>query len=97
MTDLPIKVDINEEGPREGFQIEKGDIPPSPVAALDLILHLHDTRGMGIASASAGLKMVCRASTRRLPGWAAVRSPGTRARRVTPAPKTWSLWAMRWA
>lgn len=27
MTDLPGKVRINEEGPREGFQIEKGPIP----------------------------------------------------------------------
>jgi len=27
MTDLPKSIHINEEGPREGFQIEKGDIP----------------------------------------------------------------------
>ena len=27
MSDLPAKVHITEEGPREGFQIEKGPIP----------------------------------------------------------------------
>ena len=27
MASLPSKVQINEEGPREGFQIEKGNIP----------------------------------------------------------------------
>jgi hypothetical protein len=28
MTDLPTHVDIHEEGPREGFQIEFGPITP---------------------------------------------------------------------
>ena len=27
MTDLPARVEITEEGPREGFQIEPGPIP----------------------------------------------------------------------
>ena len=27
MASLPTRVQINEEGPREGFQIEKGTIP----------------------------------------------------------------------
>ena len=27
MASIPTKVQINEEGPREGFQIEKGNIP----------------------------------------------------------------------
>ncbi len=32
MTDLPESVDIHEEGPREGFQIE-----PGPISAADKI------------------------------------------------------------
>lgn len=42
---LPKSVLIKEEGPREGFP------------ALELELHLHDTRGVGIANAYAGLEM----------------------------------------
>jgi hydroxymethylglutaryl-CoA lyase len=34
MSDLPAKVHINEEGPREGFQIEKGAIPTARKIAL---------------------------------------------------------------
>ncbi|RVT90605.1 hydroxymethylglutaryl-CoA lyase [Rhodovarius crocodyli] len=34
MTDLPNRVEITEEGPREGFQIEKGPIPTSDKIAL---------------------------------------------------------------
>jgi hydroxymethylglutaryl-CoA lyase len=34
MSDLPLSVHINEEGPREGFQIEKGPIPTARKIAL---------------------------------------------------------------
>ena len=34
MSDLPASVDITEEGPREGFQIEKGAIPTARKIAL---------------------------------------------------------------
>src|SRR5271163_3644064 len=34
MSDLPSSVHINEEGPREGFQIEKGPIPTARKVAL---------------------------------------------------------------
>jgi hydroxymethylglutaryl-CoA lyase len=38
MSDLPAFVQINEEGPREGFQIEKGPIPvPRKVALIDAL------------------------------------------------------------
>ena len=56
---------------------------------MTLGLHLHDTRGMGIANAYAGLEMGVAISTRPSPGWAAARSPRTRARRATSAPRTW--------
>jgi hydroxymethylglutaryl-CoA lyase len=86
MSDMPKTIRINEEGPREGFQIESGAIPAArKIEALSLAdtmawatpasikrvlgavrerypdlrvsLHLHDTRGMGIANAYAGLEM----------------------------------------
>jgi hydroxymethylglutaryl-CoA lyase len=41
MSDLPKKVQINEEGPREGFQFEKGPIPAE--RKIDLINALSET------------------------------------------------------
>src|SRR5215213_10006654 len=41
MSDLPKKVIINEEGPREGFQIEKGPIPTA--RKIELIEALSET------------------------------------------------------
>lgn len=61
MTDLPKSVDILEEGPREGFQIEPGPIPTA--AKIRLIDALSVT----------GLKRIQVASfvdARRVPGWA---------------------------
>jgi hydroxymethylglutaryl-CoA lyase len=38
MSDMPRVVDILEEGPREGFQIEKGDInSPDKIALIDAL------------------------------------------------------------
>ena len=40
MSDLPSAVHINEEGPREGFQIEKGKIPTDrKIALIDALSH----------------------------------------------------------
>lgn len=61
MTDLPTHVDIHEEGPREGFQIE-----PGPISTSDKI-RLID------ALAEAGLRhiQVCSfVNPRLVPGWA---------------------------
>jgi isopropylmalate/homocitrate/citramalate synthase len=61
MTDLPSHVEIHEEGPREGFQIEPGPIPSAD--KIRLIEALADT----------GLRhiQVCSfVNTRLVPGWA---------------------------
>jgi isopropylmalate/homocitrate/citramalate synthase len=61
MTDLPSHVEIHEEGPREGFQIE-----PGPVATADKIRLIE-------ALAETGLRhiQVCSfVNTRLVPGWA---------------------------
>ena len=61
MTDLPRRVSINEEGPREGFQIEPGPIPTADkIALID-------------ALAATGLKHIQVASfvsPKLVPGWA---------------------------
>ena len=61
MTDLPTHVDIHEEGPREGFQIE-----PGPISSADKIRLIE-------ALADTGLRhiQVCSfVNTRLVPGWA---------------------------
>jgi len=61
MSDLPKHVEIHEEGPREGFQIEPGPIPTSE--KIRLIEALSET----------GLEhiQVCSfVNTRLVPGWA---------------------------
>ena len=61
MTDLPTHVEIHEEGPREGFQIE-----PGPISTADKIRLIE-------ALAETGLKhiQVCSFVNQRLvPGWA---------------------------
>lgn len=61
MSDLPTTVRINEEGPREGFQIEKGPIPTA--RKIELIDSLSET----------GLKQIQCVSfvnPKNVPGWA---------------------------
>ena len=61
MTDLPTHVDVHEEGPREGFQIE-----PGPISTADKIRLIE-------ALAETGLKhiQICSFVNQRLvPGWA---------------------------
>ncbi len=61
MTDLPARVEITEEGPREGFQIEPGPIPTADKVAL--VEALSDTGLRRIQAASF-------VSPRVVPGWA---------------------------
>ena len=61
MSDLPSRIDIQEEGPREGFQIEPG--PIATARKIELIDALTET----------GLKKIQVASyvnPKRVPGWA---------------------------
>jgi hydroxymethylglutaryl-CoA lyase len=61
MADLPNAVDIHEEGPREGFQIEPGPIPTADKIAL--IEALAET---GLAH----IQVASFVNTRLVPGWA---------------------------
>jgi isopropylmalate/homocitrate/citramalate synthase len=61
MTDLPSHVEIHEEGPREGFQIEPGPIPTSK--KIRLIEALAETGLHHIQACSF-------VNTRLVPGWA---------------------------
>ncbi|WP_428491119.1 hydroxymethylglutaryl-CoA lyase [Rhodopila sp.] len=61
MTDLPRRVEIHEEGPREGFQIEPGPIPTAD--KIRLIEALAETGLRHIQACSF-------VNTRLVPGWA---------------------------
>jgi isopropylmalate/homocitrate/citramalate synthase len=61
MSDLPSHVDIHEEGPREGFQIEPGPIPTADKIALIEALAATGLRNIQICSF---------VNTRLVPGWA---------------------------
>jgi hydroxymethylglutaryl-CoA lyase len=61
MPDLPARVDINEEGPREGFQIE-----PGPIATADKIALVDALSGTGIRH----IQVCSFVSPRLVPGWA---------------------------
>ena len=61
MTDLPARVEINEEGPREGFQIEPGPIPTSDKVALIDALSATGVRRIQVASF---------VNPKLVPGWA---------------------------
>ena len=63
MSDLPRKIDIQEEGPREGFQFEKGPISTS--RKIELIDSLSDT---GLREIQVGSYV----NPKRVPGWADV-------------------------
>ena len=61
MTDLPSQVEIHEEGPREGFQIEPGPIPTAD--KIRLIEALAETGLLHVQACSF-------VNTRLVPGWA---------------------------
>ncbi len=63
MSDLPSRVDIQEEGPREGFQFEKGPIPTQ--RKIELIDALSET---GLKEIQVGSFV----NPKRVPGWADV-------------------------
>jgi hydroxymethylglutaryl-CoA lyase len=74
MADLPKFVQINEEGPREGFQIEKGHIPTDrKVELIDAL------SGTGITH----IQTVSFVNPGRVPGWADAEEV---VRRFTPEP-----------
>lgn len=61
MSDLPTRVDINEEGPREGFQIE-----PGPIATADKIALIDALSDTGVRHIQACSFV----SPKLVPGWA---------------------------
>lgn len=61
MSDLPASIEITEEGPREGFQIEKGPIPTADKIALIDALSACGFRAIQAASF---------VSVKHVPGWA---------------------------
>src|SRR3978361_2489998 len=67
MTDLPSHVEIHEEGPREGFQIEPGPIPSAK--KIRLIEALAETGLHHIQACSF-------VNTRLVPGWADAEAVG---------------------
>ncbi|MEI6161817.1 MAG: hydroxymethylglutaryl-CoA lyase [Roseococcus sp.] len=61
MTDLPTRVEITEEGPREGFQIEPGPIPTADKIAL-----IDALSGTGVAR----IQVASFVNPKIVPGWA---------------------------
>jgi isopropylmalate/homocitrate/citramalate synthase len=65
--------------------------PGVPIA-----LHLHDTRGLAVANAHAGLKMGVTSSIRPSVGSEGAHSPASRRPRAISAPRNWRFSARRW-
>ncbi|MBI0535263.1 hydroxymethylglutaryl-CoA lyase [Roseomonas sp. KE2513] len=61
MTDLPSRVSINEEGPREGFQIE-----PGPIATADKVALIEALAATGLRH----IQVASFVSPKLVPGWA---------------------------
>jgi isopropylmalate/homocitrate/citramalate synthase len=61
MSDLPARVEITEEGPREGFQIE-----PGPIATADKIALIDALSGTGVPR----IQVASFVSPKIVPGWA---------------------------
>jgi hydroxymethylglutaryl-CoA lyase len=61
MSDLPRAIQVNEEGPREGFQIE-----PGPIATADKIRFIEALAETGLRK----IDCVSFVNPRRVPGWA---------------------------
>lgn len=66
--------------------------PDAPIA-----LHLHDTRGLGIANAAAGLRLGVTRYDTTVGGSVAVPLPGSPAPRAISAPRNLCCSARRWA
>lgn len=65
MSNLPQKIQITEEGPREGFQIEPGS-GPGPIASVDKIRLIDALADTGLSS----IQVCSFVSPRLVPGWA---------------------------
>jgi len=63
---------------------------------LEVSLHLHDTRGMGIANAYAGLELGVASFDAAVAGLGGCPFAGTAAPPATCAPKTWYSCARKW-
>src|SRR5579859_592199 len=61
MSDLPKSVEIHEEGPREGFQIEKG-----PISTARKIALIDALSGTGLSQ----IQVASYVNPKRVPGWA---------------------------
>ncbi len=61
MSDLPRRVEIREEGPREGFQIE-----PGPIATSDKVRLIEELAETGVSD----IECVALVNPKRVPGWA---------------------------
>lgn len=61
MSDLPDRILITEEGPREGFQIE-----PGPISTADKLRLVEALAGTGVST----IQVCSFVSPRRVPGWA---------------------------
>ena len=85
MTDLPKHVDIHEEGPREGFQIEPGPIPTftaSAPAFISAIAPSYVAMLPAISSISGNLRFTSRTASSTLdecPCAESIASASTRA------------------
>ena len=71
MSDLPTSIEIHEEGPREGFQIE-----PGPIATADKIRLIEALGETGLHS----IQVCSFVNTRLVPGWADAEEVVTRFR-----------------
>src|SRR5690242_2311675 len=82
MSDLPRSITINEEGPREGFQIEKGPIPTA--RKIELIERLAET---GLKQ----IQVVSFVNPKRVPGMADAEDV-VRGFKPKPGVKYTALW-----
>ena len=80
--------------PRQVFALT-GAVRAAVRPHVGLSLHLHDTRGLGLANMVAGLQAACASSTPRSAGWAAARSSPPPP--ATSPPRTPSSRSRRWA
>ena len=61
MSDLPKSIEIHEEGPREGFQIE-----PGPISTADKIAFINVLSQTGLQE----IQIASFVNPKRVPGWA---------------------------
>jgi hydroxymethylglutaryl-CoA lyase len=82
MSDLPKRVDVHEEGPREGFQIE-----PGPISTADKIKLIEALAETGLAH----IQVCSFVNPRLVPGWADAEAT-VRGFRAKPGVEYTALW-----